>query len=121
MALKHLIAVVGLSGCSGVLTAKAQSTSTGAACASRIAPQNGAPSVAPGFRVEVVANGLRDPRSIIFDREGGLLVVEQEHGVSRLTLSGDGTCAGDVQMVVEDDSVSACIVLSKMWLDRAGG
>jgi len=113
MALKHLIAVVGLSGCSGVLTAKAQSTSTGAACASPIAPQNGAPSVAPGFRVEVVANGLRDPRGIIFDREGGLLVVEQEHGVSRLSMTGNGRCR-DVQMVVEDDSVSVCIALSKM-------
>ncbi|KAI4687634.1 uncharacterized protein J4E88_003225 [Alternaria novae-zelandiae] len=112
MALKHLIAVVGLSGCSGVLTAKAQSTSTGAACASPIAPQNGAPSVAPGFRVEVVANGLRDPRGIIFDREGGLLVVEQEHGVSRLSMTGDGRCR-DVQMVVEDDSLNHGIAFSQ--------
>lgn len=110
--MKHLMAVVGLSVCSVVLTAKAQSTAA-TACASPIAPQNGAPLVAPGFRVEVVANGLRDPRGIIFDREGGLLVVEQEHGVSRLRLTGDGACIrvdGDVQSVVEDESVSVRVV-----------
>lgn len=104
MALKHLIAGLAAT----VLTAKAQTTAS--ACASSIAPQNAAPSVAPGFRVEVVANGLRDPRGIVFDGEGGLLVVEQRHGVSRLRLQGDGPCVrveGDVQRVVEDDSVSA--------------
>ena len=104
MTLKHLIAA-GLSASSIVGSAKAQVT----ACESPIAPQNAAPSVAPGFHVEVVANGLRDPRGIMFDREGGLLVVEHGYGVSRLSLTGDGACVqveGDVQMVVEDDSVS---------------
>jgi glucose/arabinose dehydrogenase len=107
MALKHLIA--GLTAV--VLTARAQTTAS--ACASSIAPQNAAPSVAPGFRVEVVANGLRDPRGIMFDAEGGLLVVEQRHGVSRLRLEGDGPCVrvnGDVQRVIEDESVSAHVV-----------
>ncbi|CAG5156862.1 uncharacterized protein ALTATR162_LOCUS4655 [Alternaria atra] len=115
MALKHLMAVVGLSACSVVLTAKAQSTAA-TACASPIAPQNGAPSVAPGFRVEVVANGLRNPRGIIFDREGGLLIVEQEHGVSRLRLTGDGACVrvdGDVQKVVDDASLNHGIAFSQ--------
>lgn len=102
MALKHLLALA-----SAVLTAHAQTTA--AACQSSIAPAHAAPSVAPGFRVELVANGLRDPRGILFDSEGGLLVVEQEHGISRLRLTGDGPCVrveGNAQRVVEDNSVS---------------
>ncbi|KAF2030144.1 soluble quino protein glucose dehydrogenase [Setomelanomma holmii] len=88
MALKHLLGLASV-----VLTARAQSTSsTAAACPSSIAPAHGAPSVAPGFRVQVVANNLRDPRGIQFDSAGGLLVVEQGHGISRLPLSGDGAC-----------------------------
>lgn len=103
MALKYLLVLTSV-----VLTASAQTTA--AACQTSIAPQHAVPSVMPGFRVEVVANGLRDPRGIIFDPEGGLLVVEQAHGISRLRLTGDGPCVrvqGDVQRVVEDTSVSA--------------
>lgn len=108
MALKNLLVLTVV-----VLTARAQTTAS--ACQSSIAPQHAAPSVAPGFRVEVVANGLRDPRGILFDSEGGLLVVEQGHGISRLRLTGDGPCVkveGDVQKVVEDDSVRERIVLA---------
>jgi hypothetical protein len=61
-----------------------------------------------------VANGLRNPRGIMFDGEGGLLVVEQGHGVSRLRLDGRRGCVGVqgvVQNVIEDESVSAYILL----------
>ena len=105
MPLKHFIAAWSVV----VLSVNAQTTAS--ACSSSIAPQHAAPSVAPGFKVQVVANGLRDPRGIMFDREGGLLVVEQGHGVSRLRLGGEGSCVGvegEVQRVVEDESVSAC-------------
>jgi glucose/arabinose dehydrogenase len=104
MALKQLVAA-GLGAFSVIGTAQAQST----ACEKSIAPQHAAPSVAPGFRVEVVANELRDPRSILFDQQGGLLVVEQGRGVSRLSLKGDGACVrveGQVQSVVQDEAVS---------------
>lgn len=108
MAPKQLV-TVGLSAFSILGAVQAQGT----ACEKPIAPQNAAPSVAPGFRVEVVANGLRDPRSILFDRQGGLLVVEQGYGVSRLSLTGDGACVrveGPVQNVIENDSVSLAVV-----------
>jgi len=98
------------------LTVTAQTvSSTVPACQSAIAPQHGAPSVMAGFRVEVVANGLRAPRSLVFDAEGGLLVVEQSHGISRLRLTGDGPCVrvdGDVQRVIEDASLNHGIALS---------
>ena len=98
------------------LTTSAQST-----CQNTIAPQNGNPSVVSGFRAEIVANKLRSPRGILFDSEGGLLVVEQGHGISRLKLTGAGACVratGDVQKVVEDSSVSVSIRLRKLWLCR---
>jgi glucose/arabinose dehydrogenase len=106
MGLKYLFAAWSV-----VLTTRAQTTAS--SCSSSIAPQHVAPSVAPGFRVQVVANGLRDPRGIMFDREGGLLVVEQGHGVSRLSLGGEGACLsvqGEVQKVIEDESVSSDLI-----------
>lgn len=108
MAMKHFIAAS--SAALLVLTARTNAQSSASACPSPIAPKNAAPSVASGFRVEVVASGLRDPRGIMFDSSGGLLVLEQSHGVSRLKLSGDGACVkaeGDVQRVVENEDVSA--------------
>lgn len=105
MTLHHFLGLASIA-----LTAKAQSSSsTAAACPSSIAPAHGAPSVAPGFRVQVVANNLRDPRSLQFDSAGGLLVVEQGHGISRLQLTGDGACVrqtGDKKIVVDNEAVS---------------
>lgn len=94
-------------------TVSAQSAAS-TACSSTIAPLNTAPSVAPGFRVEVVANNLTRPRSIQFDPEGALLVVEQSLGVRRIRLSGDGSCVrqdGDVQNVTDNTSVSVPAVI----------
>lgn len=96
-------------------TASAQSTASGA-CSSTIAPQNAAPSVAPGFRVEVVANDLTRPRSLQFDLEGGLLVVEQSLGVRRIRLSGDGSCVrqdGETQTVIDNTALNHGLALSE--------
>lgn len=104
MALRRLTTLFSIA-----FTASAQSTAP-SACSSTIAPQNAAPSVAPGFRVEIVANNLTRPRSIHFDSEGALLVVEQSQGVRRIRLSGDGSCVrqnGDVQNVTDNTSVSS--------------
>ncbi|KAL5120292.1 hypothetical protein ACEQ8H_001850 [Pleosporales sp. CAS-2024a] len=111
MTLKHLLGLASVA-----LTAIAQSSSSTAACPSSIGPAHGAPSVAPGFRVQVVANNLRSPRSIRFDPAGGLLVVEQGHGISRLQLSGDGPCvrqSGPAHAVVDDDEISHGLALSQ--------
>lgn len=99
---RHLVTLFAIT-----FTANAQSTAS-LACSSTIAPQNAAPSVAPGFRVEVVANNLIRPRSIQFDSEGALLIVEQRQGVRRLRLTGDGTCVrqdGNVENVVDNTNV----------------
>ncbi|KAJ8109148.1 hypothetical protein OPT61_g7671 [Boeremia exigua] len=96
-------------------TVSAQSTAS-SVCSSTIAPQNAAPSVAPGFRVEVVANGLSRPRSLQFDSEGALLVVEQSQGVKRIKLTGDGSCVrqdGAVQNVTDNSSLNHGLALSE--------
>ena len=108
MALRRLTSLFAIA-----YTASAQSTAP-SPCSSTIAPQNAAPSVAPGFRVDVVANNLTRPRSIRFDSEGALLVVEQSRGVRRIRLTGDGSCVkqyGDVQNVIDNTNVSAYIYM----------
>ena len=103
MALRRLITLFSIA-----YTAHAFSVTSGA-CSSTIAPKNAAPSVAPGFRVSVVANNLRRPRSIQFDSEGTLLIVEASQGVRRITLTGDGSCVrqdGATQNLTDNTSVS---------------
>lgn len=104
MAFKHFLGAASM-----VLTVSAQSSSaTSGACPSSIAPRNGAPSVAPGFRAQVVANGLTEPRGLQFDSAGGLLVVEQERGISRINFEGDGACVrqrGGTTRVVDNNQV----------------
>ncbi|CAI6240726.1 unnamed protein product [Periconia digitata] len=92
-------------------------TSTATPCASTIAPLNNAtPSVAAGWQAAVVANNLASPRGIKFDTEGGLLVVEQDRGIVRLTFSGEGGCArsnGSAQLVIDDPSLNHGLELSE--------
>lgn len=70
----------------------------------------------------MVASGLADPRSIVFDQEGHLLVVEQGRGISSLTLTGDeGPCVraeGDPQLIIDDEDVSSCPILNTASLER---
>ncbi|KAF2472212.1 soluble quino protein glucose dehydrogenase [Lindgomyces ingoldianus] len=87
--LKSLLALLFI-----VQASSGQSSATStAACASTIAPKNALPSVATGWNVQVVASGLKDPRGIIFDSSGHLLVVQQGYGISSLRLTNDsGAC-----------------------------
>jgi len=88
----------------------AQSSSASAsACASTIPPRHGQPSVAAGWNVQVVASGLTDPRGMVFDSEGGLLVVQQGRGIARVRFTEDeGACVraeGNVEDVFMDEGV----------------
>jgi glucose/arabinose dehydrogenase len=77
-------------------------TSSAAACAAPAAP-----SVAPGFRVQLAAANLSRPRSLAFDGEGALLVVEQRQGITRLRVGEQEGCvkATAAERVVNDASV----------------
>ncbi|KAF2002884.1 soluble quino protein glucose dehydrogenase [Amniculicola lignicola CBS 123094] len=98
------------------IKAQSSTTASSATCSSTIAPQHGQPSVAAGWNVQVVASGLTDPRGIIFDRSGNLLVVQQGYGISSLQLTNDnGACVraqGDPRDIVVDATLNHGIELS---------
>ena len=64
------------------------------ACSTILTPTNSIqPTVASGYRMALVATGLTAPRSIEFDSEGNLLVVQQGAGIVNLELQdAGGTC-----------------------------
>lgn len=101
--------------CVGVQAQSTTAPASAAACSSTITPQHAQPSVASGWSAQVVASGLADPRGIVFDQEGHLLVVEQGRGISSLTLTGDeGVCVraeGDAELIIDDEEVSFCSIL----------
>jgi opacity protein-like surface antigen len=72
--------------------------STGAlaqtACSSVLTPAySPLPAVASGWQAQLVAGGLKKPRSIQFDSTGALLVVDSGTGVLRYTFTDNGgTC-----------------------------
>ncbi|TLD30435.1 hypothetical protein PspLS_02659 [Pyricularia sp. CBS 133598] len=70
-------------------------------CKKVIVPNYQAPRVAPGWQAQVVASGLKKPRSIEFDTEGGLLVVDAGAGVFRLVFEDHGgTCLEEKERVL---------------------
>lgn len=72
-------------------------------------PGYAAPVMADGWESRLIVNGLRRPRSILFDTEGALLVVEQQTGIRHLRLAdGNGTCLSvqDETTLVQDSAVS---------------
>ena len=65
-----------------------------ATCTGQPKPANSiSPIAAKGWQWAVVATGLKSPRSIEFDAQGRLVVVESGRGVSVLDLTDNGgTC-----------------------------
>jgi glucose/arabinose dehydrogenase len=72
-------------------------------------PSYPAPVVANGWQARPVTQGLKSPRSIVFDSNGGLLIVQQWNGIVHLQLTDGGGACFDVAKkttLVEDSSVS---------------
>jgi glucose/arabinose dehydrogenase len=67
-----------------------------------------APSTAPGYKVRLVATDLDEPRGIIFDTAGNLLVIERDSGLVSLKLSEKNNCitVADKTTLLDDGSVS---------------
>ncbi|KAI9839952.1 MAG: hypothetical protein M1819_000144 [Sarea resinae] len=86
-----------------------------AACNSTLTPHYPAPSVASGYEAKLVATGLVSPRSITFDLEGHLLVVQAGNGIVSLSLNDDGgSCisVGSTKQVISSSSLNHGIALS---------
>ncbi len=62
-------------------------------CSNKLNVTYPAPVAASGWEYRLIANGLRRPRGIAFDDDGGLLVVESGVGLTHWTLNDEGgTC-----------------------------
>ena len=59
-------------------------------CASALRPNYPAPSLAPGYKAQLIATNLTKPRGLIFDSQGHLLVVEQGAGITGLSVQDQG-------------------------------
>lgn len=80
-----------VAGASALFAATATAQQYG--CPDVLKPSYQAPVVGSGWTAQLIAKDLKDPRGIIFDSKGHLLVVEQGSGIKRLTFHDKGgTC-----------------------------
>ena len=64
-----------------------------AGCATVLVPSYSAPLVAPGWQAQLIANGFKKPRSLYFDSQDNLIVLDAGVGVRRLKFTDNGgTC-----------------------------
>ena len=77
--------------CLGYVAAQAASTPATASCPV-LQPSYPAPSLAPGYKAQLIARNLTKPRGLIVDNAGRLLIVEQGVGVSSLSIKEQGPC-----------------------------
>lgn len=96
--------------------AQTQSSIASASCSPTLtASSHAAPSVAPGYVARLVANNLTTPRGIIFDKQGALLVVEQNTGITALNFVDAGSDCVSVssrRTVINDTTLNHGIEIS---------
>ena len=84
----------------------------------QLAPSAGIrPALASGYQMQVVATGLSDPRGILLDGAGNLLVVEQSRGVvSCHKISEDNGCVSleDPTDLTQNIGVSRTTILRRL-------
>lgn len=79
-------------------------------CQTILAPTYTPPSVASGWTAQLIASGLKKPRSIQFDTAGALLVADAGVGIRRITFTDNGgTClaVNQNQLLVNQTTVSS--------------
>ena len=60
-----------------------------------------------GYQAKLIMKGLKSPRSLIFDKEGNLVVVEQRVGVRYIKFAaGNEPCMASSKLILNDTSVS---------------
>ena len=76
--------------CFAHVATQAASAPASSSCSAELHPSYPAPSVAPGYKAQLIAQNLTDPRGITFDSQGNLLVVEQLLGIVSLSIEDQG-------------------------------
>ncbi|KAL8709689.1 MAG: hypothetical protein Q9220_005629 [cf. Caloplaca sp. 1 TL-2023] len=84
---------------------------------SRLHPSYPAPSLAPGYKAQLIATNLTKPRGLVIDSNGRLLVVEQGAGITALSIQDrdqGGSCLHVSQKVnvVRNSNLTHGITLS---------
>lgn len=89
------------------------------ACPTILQPTYPAPSLATGWSAQLIAKDLTKPRTILFDTNGGLLILQQGVGIARIKWSDDGsTCLQDpVQTVVVSLTVVSTMLSIAVMVD----
>jgi pyrroloquinoline-quinone-dependent sugar dehydrogenase TrAA12-like protein len=84
-------------------------------CSSVLVPTYTPPAVAAGWTAQLVVNNVTTPRSLSFDSEGNLLVVERTKGVSRITFKDNGGTCLEVSrhdLIIDNPKVCPRLVVS---------
>ncbi|CAD6448336.1 cc94c2f2-758e-4046-afb1-fbad1bacdc5a [Sclerotinia trifoliorum] len=76
-------------------------------CPTILEPAYPAPSLAAGWSAQLIAQGLTKPRTILFDTNGGLLILQQGFGIAHIKWTDNGsTCLQNpVQTIVVSSTV----------------
>lgn len=85
-----------------------------ATCSTVLTASYPAPIVSNGWEAQLIAQGLTAPRSILFDSNGGLLVVQQDAGIVHLEFTDNGSTCLEVSKktyLINSTAVSTEIVL----------
>lgn len=69
---------------------------TAASCATTLTASYPAPIVSDGWTAQLIVQNLNQPRSILFDSNGGLLIVQAGAGIVHLELTDHGTTCLEV-------------------------
>jgi glucose/arabinose dehydrogenase len=67
-----------------------------AACSPALKSSYPTPIVSDGWQAQLIVQGLSKPRSILFDSNGGLLVVQQGAGIVHLEFTDSGSACLEV-------------------------
>ena len=71
---------------------QAASAPDSSSCGSALQPSYPAPSLAAGYKAQLIARNLTSPRGLIVDSDGQLLVVQQQVGITSLRIQDQGGC-----------------------------
>lgn len=70
-----------------------------------------ATTMGAGYENQLIANGLRSPRGMVFDKEDNLLVIEQGGGgLRQIKLNADG-CVASSKTIISDSSVWSFLLM----------
>lgn len=59
---------------------------------SGLTPTYPAPVLSQGWTAQLIANGVRSARGLVFDSSGALLVAQANTGITRITFTESGNC-----------------------------